>query len=293
MADNASIISPQQASSRVWWIAGLATLVFLLFFMNQVIIRIGFLPIVVKDLLDIAMVTLLVYKLYTIMRGTRAAQMTVGLFLILVIVFFNGIVKMSGVSWIVENVKTVWLIGFVILFQPELRRSLILLGQSRIVRFFVPIQATEIMEEVAKAAEDIARKRYGGLFVLVRDTGLKAISETGVRVQAGVTSELIVSIFMPRSPLHDGALIINGALIESARAILPLSQNPKYQSLGTRHQAAIGLSEESDAVVVVISEETGQISVAENGELRRGLEPATLADVLARIYEERPAAKAS
>lgn len=239
--------------------------------------KIGFLTIGLIDILDILAVTYIFYRGYLFVRRTRAIQMSIGLIIIFIVSIFAQAMNMSGLSWVSNKLSTIWLIAFVILFQPELRRLLTIMGQNRIIRLFIKEQYTVVLEEIAKGCVELSYRGYGGLIVLVRDTGLKAIIEAGVQIQATVTSSLIVSIFNPRSPLHDGAIVIQNDLIEAAKCILPLSRNLDLeQRWGTRHRAAIGMSEESDALIIVVSEETGTISVVENGEITRGLDFSTL-----------------
>ena len=247
--------------------------------------QIGFFELSLKDIVDISLVTFLVFKLYQVISGTRAAPMIIGLILIVVISFFVETFNMSGMSWIIGNIKTVWIILFVIIFQPELRRLLIHVGQSRVLRSFVKVREKKVLEAVANAAVELSGKRIGALIVITIDTGIRAITETGISLQAKVSKSLIVSIFSPRSPLHDGAIIITEDLIEAAKCILPLTDNPNIdQSLGTRHQAAWGISEESDAVVVVVSEETGKISFVKGGEMTSGLNQDSLIKLLSKSF---------
>jgi len=232
--------------------------------------KIGFFSISLIDILDIAVLSYLSYKVYLIMRGTRASQMLIGLIFILLASFIVQALNMSGMSWLFSNVSQVWVVAFVIIFQPELRRLLIYAGQSRVVRLFVRVEENVSLIEVTKAAIELSKRRYGGLIVLQRDTGLKSVIETGVSIQSRVTEALLVTLFSPRSPLHDGAVIIANDLIEAAKCILPLSDSTELDpSLGTRHRAALGLSEDTDAVIVVVSEETGIISLAKEGQLTR------------------------
>ncbi|MCK5147712.1 diadenylate cyclase CdaA [bacterium] len=245
--------------------------------LNFIIFHIGFLPVGLVDILDILLISFILYKVYFVMRRTRAIQMFIGLMIIFVISFITQALHMQGVSWIFSSLHTVWIIAFVILFQPELRRILTVMGQSRIIRYFTREQRSEVMNEVVRGTVELSRRGYGGLIVMVRDTGIKTVVETGVPIQSLVSSSLMVSIFNPRSPLHDGAIIIQNDTIGAAKCILPLSKNPGLERrLGTRHRAAIGLTEESDALVVVVSEESGAISIAENGEMVRGLDFETL-----------------
>ncbi len=249
--------------------------------------RIGFLTFTLVDLIDILLVAFVFYKLYDIMRGTRGSQMFVGMLLIFVASLVVGALGMKGMSWLVQSVAQVWVIAFVILFQPELRRLVIQIGQARIVRRLFRVKTTRVIDEICKAASELSQKRYGGLFVIQRDMNLRSIIDSGVKMQADVTAELIISLFFPRTPLHDGAIVINGNLIESAACILPLTENPNVDSsMGTRHRAALGLTEETDAAVVVVSEETGQISLAYRGEfLERGMTDEELRGGLEQIFE--------
>ncbi len=243
--------------------------------------RIGFLPFGLIDLLDIILVTYILYRLYFIMHRTRAIQMFTGLVLIFVVSFFTQALNMQEMAWLFSNLRTIWLIAFVILFQPELRRVLILMGQSRLVRFLTKEKTNVVLEEIVRGSIELSQRGYGGLIVIVRDIGVRTIIETGIRIQSLVTASLIVSIFNPRSPLHDGAIVIQNDIIEAAKCILPLSRDPTMEyRWGTRHQAAIGLSEESDALTIVVSEETGAISIAKNGEMVSDINKNTLLETL-------------
>ena len=231
--------------------------------------KLGFLTVTLVDVLDILIISYILYKLYFFIRGSRAAQMFIGLILILIASVVVQLLGFSGLNWIFSSLRTVWLVAFVILFQPELRRILIYLGQvpliRRILRVSMPRRLTE---EILKAAMELSKRGFGGLIVVVQNTGVKSIIETGQKIQAEISVPLIVSIFNPRSPLHDGAIVIQNEMIEAAQCILPLSQRPDLDpKFGTRHRAALGLSEESDAVIVIVSEETGKISLAYEGEL--------------------------
>ena len=215
--------------------------------------------------------------------------MMMGLLLLAVISLAAQWLRMDGISWLVKRVQTVWVIAFVILFQPELRRILIHIGQSRIIRFFYKGGQSRVLEEIVRSATTLSEKGYGALIVITRDTGIAGIIETGVGIRAEVNEQLLISIFTPKSPLHDGAVIIQGEIIEAAKCILPLSQSPFLDpSLGTRHRAALGLSEESDAVMVIVSEETGDISIAVGGKLKRKLKSEELRKELAELLGTKP-----
>ncbi|MEE4310879.1 MAG: diadenylate cyclase CdaA [candidate division KSB1 bacterium] len=258
--------------------------------MGSELFKIGFISVALIDIVDIAVISFILYKLYLFIRGSRAAQMFVGLLLISIVSLLVQLFNMSGLNWILQNLKTIWLIAFVVLFQPELRRILIYLGQSPLMRRFIrPTVTIRVIEEVIKAAVELSKRGYGGMFVLVKNVGIKSILESGTLLHAEVTAPLLVSIFNPRSPLHDGAVVIQNDVIEAAQCILPLSQQPNIPPhLGTRHRAAIGLSEESDAAVIVVSEETGMISLTLNGELQADLDHEKLRKILDEFYQIRP-----
>jgi diadenylate cyclase len=254
--------------------------------------KIGFLTVSVIDILDIAIISFIIYKMYLFIRGSRAAQMFIGLILILIVSVFVQLLGLSGLSWIIQNLRTIWLIAFVILFQPELRRLLIYLGQTPLLRKLLKVSINKRMtEDVVKAAMELSKRGFGGLIVMVGNAGIKSIIETGQSLQAKVSVPLIVSIFNPRSPLHDGALVIQNDIIEAAQCILPLSQNPNLErQYGTRHLAALGLSEESDAVIVVVSEETGKVSLAFEGKFHTDLDYNKLRNMLIELLQVTPGA---
>jgi len=255
----------------------------------MVLFHIGFLPITIIDILDVIAVYYVFYMLYKIMRGTRASQMFTGLIIIFIVAFLAQVLDMKGMSWLIQNIATVWVIAFVIIFQPELRRLLIQMGQSKFVRRFLKMeQVSAMLMSVCKASEELSEKRYGALFVIQGDTGIKGVVETGVVLQAQVSPELLVSIFFPRSPLHDGAAVIVNDMVEAARCILPLTQNPNVETtMGMRHRAALGITEESDCAAVVVSEETGKISLAHQGRfLHRNLNRELLGIYLTRIFHQ-------
>ncbi|MFQ6618901.1 MAG: diadenylate cyclase CdaA [Fidelibacterota bacterium] len=247
--------------------------------------RVGFISITLIDLLDIIAVTFIFYKLYQLLRGSMAAQMMMGLVLILLISFIVQSLNLSGMTWLIKNVETVWVIAFVILFQPELRRILILIGKSRLMSKIFSVEGSRTIDEVVTSVLELSRRKYGGLIVMQRDVGLKSIAESGVKLRAEASAPLIVSIFNPQSPLHDGAIIIQNEVIEAAKCILPLSESTEVDPrMGTRHLAALGLSEESDAIIIVVSEETGKISVAQRGVFTRGVDEDTLRSMLNKAF---------
>ncbi len=239
---------------------------------------------ILVDLIDIAIVAFVAYQLLLILRGRRAMQMLVALFIIVVIGFIARWLQFDALNWLMSGLKGVWAIIFVLLFQDELRRLLGELGQSRYLRPFFKVEEHEVIDAVISAAHAMALKKTGALIVLERTARLTNYYQTGVVLNAPVVSTLLVSIFTPLTPLHDGAVIVNGDQIVAARCTLPLSQNPYFvHTLGTRHRAAVGLTEETDAVVVVVSEETGELSVALAGQISRGLSATALRDKLTQL----------
>jgi diadenylate cyclase len=249
--------------------------------------RIVFIPVTLIDVLDILIVAFVFWKLYQIMRGTRATQMFAGLLILFLFAIAAQALNMSGTSWLVQSVATVWVVAFVILFQPELRRFLMQLGQSRLVRVLFKAEGARTLDAVAHTAAELSNRHTGGLIVIQRNSNIRSITEGGVRIQGEVTPELLLSIFHPRTPLHDGAVVITGTTLEAARCLLPLTENPHVDSeLGTRHRAALGVTEDLDCIAVVISEETGKISVAHEGKfVARGMNEVALRETLHRLCE--------
>ncbi|HUN66180.1 MAG TPA: diadenylate cyclase CdaA [Bacteroidota bacterium] len=235
--------------------------------------RLGFLSVSVVDLIDIALVSFLFYKLYTVMRGTVASQIFLGLLLIIGFSFLTQAANLKTMNWILRTLTDIWVIAFIVLFQPELRRLLIIIGRNRIVRLFLRPDVKDSIEEIVGAAAELARKHWGMLVIIVRATGLRTSVESGQILQATISKPLIVSIFNPKSPLHDGAVVVRDRVVEAARVTLPLSQTANIGDavLGMRHRAALGITEQADVVSVVVSEESGMISLADNGVLVRGL----------------------
>ena len=235
--------------------------------------------------IDIALLSILIYRLLLLIRGTRAVQMFVGLLTIILLSITADWLDLGGLKWLISNLKTVWVVAFLILFQPELRRGLAQIGQSRFFARLVTGTRFAVLGEIVKAVEAMAEQRIGGLIVLERTMGLRNYVETGTRLDAAVSAEILLTIFTPHTTLHDGATIIHSDRVVAAGCILPLSQNPRLsQAIGTRHRAALGLAEETDAVIVVVSEETGAISIASDGRLIRRLDAGTLRSELSQRF---------
>ncbi len=226
-------------------------------------------PIRVVDLLEITVVSYLLYKLYQFMRGTIAVQIFLGLMALYAVQVIVTAVDMTMLPALFSTLGEVAALAIIILFQPEIRRVLLLLGQNPLVRRFVASSAhDDMLSEVSAAVAEMSKDRIGALIAFERSSGLRNYIETGTLIQAGVTRDLLITIFYGQNPLHDGAVIISNRRIEAARCILPVSTSMKLSPhLGLRHRAAVGLSEQTDAFVVVVSEETGSISVSVDGEL--------------------------
>jgi len=246
-------------------------------------------PQILVDVIDILIVAFLFYRLFAMIKGTRAAQMFVGLVFIVIASIVAQWFRLNTLNWIIASLKTVWVILFVILFQPELRALLTHVGQNRLLRALIRVGGGGVLKEILGAVEDMSKERRGALIVVERDMGLRDYIETGTKLDAAVTKELLETIFTPHSPLHDGAVVIRGDQIAAAGCILPLSETPGLSPiLGTRHRAALGLAEETDACVFVVSEETGAISIAHKGELKWNLDEGQLRSELAAIFNPRP-----
>ncbi len=241
-----------------------------------------------RDIVDIAIMAYVFYRLILIIRGTRAEQLVKGLGILLLAMVISDQIGFVALNWTLRQVMTIGIIAIPIVFQPELRRALEHLGRGKI--FKTPYwnwddQAFKnMLDELIKAIQVLVKRRIGALIVIERTTGLKDWVSTGVPVEGVVTAELLINIFFPRSPLHDGAVIIQDNQIVAAGCYLPLSENPSLSTeLGTRHRAGIGISEVSDAVAIIVSEETGTISIAHDGVLSRFLDEKKLKERLCEL----------
>ena len=234
----------------------------------MVLFQIGFLTVTLIDLVDLLLVSWLFFKVYIYFRGTRAGQMLAGLILLMFSSFLFNAFGLSASSWLVNQFQTVWVVAFVILFQPELRRLLIYVGQTRFFQRIFRVGTSRTILSIVEASIQLQERHWGGLIVIQRETGLRSYKEQGTQLKAEVTAPLLVSIFNPTSPLHDGAVIIQNDIIDAAACILPLTESNMIDpEMGTRHRAALGISEETDAIVVLISEEKARISVVEDGRI--------------------------
>lgn len=235
------------------------------------------------DLVQILIVAAGIYYLLRLLAQTRAIQMLFGLVLLFAIYFLARLLDLNLISYLMGKLFEYGAIAALIVFQPELRSTLARIGQSRMLRLFHQMEEGEVVEELIDAVERLSRAKIGAIIALEREVGLEEYSaEQGTKINARVSAELLVSIFSPYGPLHDGAVLVSGDTIVAAGVILPLTQFPvSDKSLGTRHRAALGLSEETDALVIVVSEETSMISLAHRGRLERGVDAARLREVIA------------
>ena len=243
----------------------------------------------ISDVIDILIVAFVVYKVLGFIKESRAGQLVKGLLILLIAFFVSDLFQLYTLNWILKGTMTVGIIALIVVFQPELRRGLEYMGRSKLIRpVFGKVdknKAKVISVEVARAIENMSTTRTGALLVVERQTALTDICETGTRLDANITAGLIETIFYEGSPLHDGALIIRGDKLHSAGCVLPLTENKTIsKALGTRHRAGIGITENSDALVFIVSEETGIVSMAEDGKMDRFLDVKTVEKSMLNIY---------
>ncbi|MEM1125983.1 MAG: diadenylate cyclase CdaA [Bacteroidota bacterium] len=250
-----------------------------------------FIPIRLIDVLEIAIVSYILYKLYLLMRGTIAVQIFIGILALYLIQVLVTAADMTMLRVLFDSISQVFVLALIILFQPEIRRVLLVLGRNPLIRRFVtPAKQYDYINEVVEAVRDLTDQRTGALLAFERTSGLRSYIETGAQLQALVTRDLLLTIFYGQTPLHDGAVIIRNGRVEAARCILPVSASMKLSTnLGLRHRAAVGLTEQTDAFVIVVSEETGHISVAQNGDLISNLSVNELRTYLSDAFAAPPA----
>ncbi len=251
-----------------------------------------FLNIRIRDIFDILIVAMAFYKILMLIRETRAEQLTKGIFMLFALTKVSEWLELYTLNWILDTTMTVGLIAILIVFQPELRRGLEYIGRSRFfTKSFMEIKSeslSEVFNEIVDAVASLSRQKIGALIVIERETGLNEVVETGTRIDGKVSSDLLINIFIPNTPLHDGAVIIKDDKIKAAGCFLPLTDNMSLsKDLGTRHRAALGISERSDCLAIVVSEETGSISIAERGSLARYLDSKTLKQILIDMYKPK------
>ncbi|MEA4882697.1 MAG: diadenylate cyclase CdaA [Clostridia bacterium] len=245
---------------------------------------------VMTTIADILIVAFIIYKVMRLFKGTQAVSLIQGLAMLVAAYAAAEYLRFDALFWLLRQVTTMTLVGVPIVFQPELRRGLERLGRGRLLgsamRVLGPDERRRVLAEVSRAAELMSREYTGALIILERETGVGDLLDTGISLDAQVSAELLMNIFTPNTPLHDGAVVIRGNRIVAAACLLPLSERQAYgKKLGTRHRAALGLSERTDAVAVVVSEETGAVSIASEGELVRGLAPGALQERLFEVFD--------
>ena len=243
------------------------------------------------DVADILVVSILIYQVLLLIRGTRAVQMAVGGGVLVLLFYGSRLGHLETVNWLIRNLIGYLVFAGIVLFQSDIRRGLAHLGRAPFFRYFAkPESAAGSIEELVVAATMLSSKRIGAIIAVERQIGLRTYIEGGIPLDAVLTYDLLVSIFQPTAPLHDGAVIVQDDKVAAAACFLPLTVNPKLsKALGSRHRAAIGLTEENDAIAIVVSEETGSISIAADGQIERGLDADELRAQLRSLVLQRRA----
>jgi diadenylate cyclase len=248
-----------------------------------------------RDALDILLVAIIIYRVLTLFRGTRAVQITIGLAVLAGAAVLARTLGLTSLIWLLDHFWSFWVVAMIVVFQPELRRALAWIGQGPVLERLLggSAERAQVVDELVRASDSLAGRRIGALIVLERSTGLRQYAELGVALDALVSADLLTSIFLPYSPLHDGAVFVQGGRIVAAGCFLPLSRNTQVgRALGTRHRAAHGNAEETDAIALVVSEETGRMSLAWGARLE-GVDDAEalrgrLTDLLGGARDVRP-----
>jgi diadenylate cyclase len=229
------------------------------------------------NVLDILLVAFIIYELLRFVRGTHAVQIAVGVLVLVFVYWASTLFNLQTVNWLLRNFLPVLMFGIIVIFQAEIRKALAHLGRTPFIGPAAKRQKEEVVDEVVLAATTLSSQRTGAIIALEREIGLRSYIETGINLDAELTYDLLVNVFHPATPLHDGAVIVQSNRVAAAACFLPLTVNPELsRTLGSRHRAAIGLTEDTDAVAVVVSEETGAISLVEAGQIRRGLDGPAL-----------------
>jgi diadenylate cyclase len=253
-----------------------------------------FTPFSIRDLIDIGLVAYVIYRFLLLMRGTRGVQMTFGIVMLLLLYWVTRYYRLAAVQWLLSNALTYIVFAIIVLYQSEIRRGLANIGATTIFGRHHRQNDKGYYEEIVLAAATLASKKIGGLVVIERNIGLKNYVESGIALDAVLTYDLLVTIFSPNTPLHDGAVIVQQNRIVAAGCFLPLTLDPYLsKELGTRHRAAIGITEETDAAAIIVSEETGTISLAIGGQIIRDLAGASLRAALKNVMESRSIAHLS
>jgi diadenylate cyclase len=242
-------------------------------------------PLRIADIVDISIIAFISYQMINLVRGTRTAQMLIGFLIVLATYLASQYFELHTLNWLLSNFLASIILVIVIIFQPDIRRALTQVGAGRSFSAAERVAQGQVLEEIVRSAVLLASKRIGALIVFERDVNLSEYIEVGTRIEAKVTRELLQAIFLATSPIHDGAIIIQQGRVTAAGCFLPLTVNPNVsKTLGTRHRAAIGLTEETDAVVVVVSEEEGKVSLVREGRIIRDLDAGTLRNTLQQLF---------
>lgn len=241
-----------------------------------------------QDILDIILVSFLLYRLLLFIKGTKAVQMLIGIGVLLLASLLSGYTGLYAMDWIIQSFWAQIVIALIVLFQPEIRRALARMGETPFLQSFTSAEELKSLEEIVKASVALANRKIGALIVIERETSLNEFVEIGTSLDARVTREILLSIFHPSSPIHDGAVVIKGNRIVAAGCFLPIMLSSEVdKAMGTRHRAGLGLTEETDAVAIIVSEETGNISMAVGGKLETHIDMGTLRDILTDMFTSR------
>jgi diadenylate cyclase len=245
-----------------------------------------------QDIVDIIVMSIIVYRLLLMIKGTKAAHMLIGLGVLLVASFMSRYFELYTVDWLIQSFWSQIVIALIILFQPEIRRALAQMGETQFIHALTSAEELKSLDEIVKAAIALSNRKIGALIAIERETSLRDFVEIGTPLDGKVSKELLLSIFHPTSPIHDGAVVIKGNRIVAAGCFLPITMNTDVsKALGTRHRSGIGLSEETDAVVIIVSEETGTVSMAMNGKLESPLDMGMLRDILTDLFTRKKVKK--
>ncbi|MCL1918224.1 MAG: diadenylate cyclase CdaA [Peptococcaceae bacterium] len=253
--------------------------------MQEILRQISNLPMNWLSIIDIIIVAVIIYQILIQFKGTRAMTLLNGLLILAIVTYLAALLNLQTLSWALTGAWAMMAVALPVVFQPELRRTLERLGRQSPLNIHTHSASAEEMEvamrEIVKTVKNLSDNRIGALIVLEKNTGIQEYIDTGLKIEGSVSAELLLSIFMPSTPLHDGAAIIRGARVMAAGCFLPLSQNTSLQqTLGTRHRAALGLSEVCDALIIIVSEETGIITTAQHGQIKRSHDEKSLRDAL-------------
>jgi diadenylate cyclase len=238
-----------------------------------------------QDVLDILIVTVIIYRILLIIKGTRAAQMLIGIGVLFIALLFSKYLGLYTIDWIIQSLWAQIVLALIILFQPEIRKTLAQMGEARFLPSFTSVEELRYLEEIVKGTVALANRKIGALIVIEKETSLDDITEMGTKLDARVSRELLLSIFHPSSPIHDGAIVIRGNRVVAAGCFLPLTLSMDIsKAFGTRHRAGLGLTEETDAVVLIVSEETGSITTAVGDDMEKNINIGDLRDFLTENF---------